>query len=130
MDSEKSHAHKLSSEQQRPVSVPLGEPILGSWTIEKNFPYGFVIRNSDPMSGAVEYHFWFDSNGWFTAKCNGKVSGVFNAYGQRNTTPHLCDKESTKKQERIQDLREKGLSITPEEARELLLLSGLIKEEK
>lgn len=116
------------SQQQSQVSFSLGEPVLGSWTIEKNFPYGFVIRNVDPSSLGVEYHFHYASNGWLTAK-NKTSLGVFNSHGQTNGTAILVDKESTRKQERISELKNKGNDLTDEEARELLRLCGLLKVE-
>lgn len=112
-----------------PEKKPLGEPLLGSWTIEKNHPYGFVIRNADPEALETEYHFWFESNGWITAKNKTSLT-VFNTHGVRpGFAPHLCDRESLKRMRRIEELRLKGRNISNEEARELLTLIGIIKGE-
>lgn len=124
MDKTESVSDQPRGEQQSPAIVPL----IGPWTIEKNPPYGFVIRNTEPASLGQELHFWFDSNGWFTARKNGEVAGVFNANGKTNLIPHLCDKASTEKFERIQDLKQKGHTLTEAERTELLVLCGLIPE--
>ena len=124
MDGKTSEPKIDGSEQRGPLPVP----IIGTWTIEKNPPYGFVIRNTDPDSLETEYHFWYESNGWFTARSKGKTAGVFNIFGQTKLTPHLCDRESTRRRERIQDLREKGHDLTEAESKELLALCGMIPE--
>lgn len=103
-------------------------PLIGDWTIERNPPYGVVIRNVNPNSTGTEYHFSFQSNGWITAKAKGEITGVLGPYGPLNLSPELCDLEATKKYERIKDLRQKGTDLTPEESKELLVLCGLIKE--
>jgi hypothetical protein len=106
---------------------PLGEPLIGSWTIEKNPPYGVVIRNISPESLDTQYHFWFESNGWITAK-NKTSLNVLNTHGKSNGAPHLCDKPTLKKMERIEELRKRGSELSHKEAKELLILIGIIKE--
>lgn len=123
MDKKKSNADKLSRKQPCKDAVPL----IGNWAIEKNFPYGFVIHNADPNSNGTEYHFWHNSNGWFTAKGKNKEAQVFGLRGEMNLTPVLCDRQSTARLERISYLRSKGQELSESEAKELLALSGLIK---
>lgn len=101
--------------------------MIGNWSIEKNFPYGFVIHNADPNSNGTEYHFYFQSNGWFTARNKTQAPRVFGVAGEMGMNPVLCDRESTKKLERISYLRSKGQDLSEAEAKELLELSGLIK---
>lgn len=123
MDNEKSHADELGCGQPGSVSVP----IIGNWIFEKNFPYGFVIRNT---KGKGEYHFWHDSNDWISVAYDGKPKFCVNGNGQGPARQMLCDKRSTQKMERIHDLKTKGNDLTHDEAKELLALCGLIKEEK
>lgn len=103
--------------------------MIGNWTIEENRPYGFVIRNSDEGSCGSEYHFFYASNGWVSAKQKNVDARVLNVFGQLDLTPVLCDKESTKKYDRIQELKNKGFKLTEEESKELLELCGMIKKE-
>ena len=126
MDEQASYAEIDGSKQQGPVPVSLGEPLIGSWTLEKNFPFGFVIRNTDPNSCGTEYHFQHESNGWISSKIKGEHN-VLGPRGILNLTPVFCDLESTKKLERISELRKKGQDLTPEESMELLKISGLIR---
>jgi len=102
--------------------------MIGKWAIEENRPYGFVVRNTDESSCGVEYHFYYDSNGWISAKQKNADARVLNVFGQLDLTPVLCDKESTKKYDRIQELKNKGFQLSQEESKELLNLCGLIKE--
>lgn len=126
MDSEKDNANKPVSGELSALPVPL----IGNWTIEKNPPYGFVIRNVDPRSLGTEYHFTHDSCGWVTSVIKGAPSGIFCAQGVLSNRPVLVDRESTRKQRRIAYLKSLGKKLTPDEAKELLVLTGLIAEEK
>jgi hypothetical protein len=107
-----------------PDSVP-AEPVIGNWTIEKNFPYGFVIRN---VKGKAEYHFFHDSNDWITVGYDQKPTFTINGRGKGPARTVFCDRASTQKMERIDYLRNKGKDLTETEARELLTLAGLVKE--
>lgn len=124
MDSKTSDAEINGGEQQSAFPISL----IGDWEMEHNFPYGFIIRNRNQASTGTEYHFWYDSNGWITAKIRDEVS-VLTPSGRQGFMPQLCDRQSTKKLERIAELRRKGAHISDEEARELLNLCGLIKSE-
>ena len=102
---------------------------VGAWQLEMNRPYGFIVRSMTvPMH---EYHFHFQSTGWVTGvvrhkKCDSQKA--FNANADIVGAPVLVDKESCKRYERFQELQKKGKTLTLEEAQELLVLTGVIKE--
>ena len=122
MDKTKGSVAEPVSSEHGPLALS-----LGPWEIEPNFPYGFVVRNTDPNSTETEYHFYYESNGWVTTKIRGEITGVFGPPGKLGLTPYLCDQKSTKNQFRIQVLKEKGQELTEAESKELLTLCGLLK---
>lgn len=101
---------------------------VGNWRLEMNRPWGFIIRNMVPPT--QEFHFMFQSSGWFTSRCyrnkNNKAGDirVLNAFGTVGGNPFLVDQESCKVYGRVAELQQKK-DLTPEEMTELLKLSGL-----
>jgi len=129
MDKQESDAALDGSEQQSTVPVPLkGEPLIGYWRIEKNPPFGFVIRNIHPQYTETEYHFHHDSNGWITGHAK-SGSSVMNPTGKLDINPIFVDEESLRKEERMEQLKRMGQALTIEQAKELLELAGLLKPE-
>lgn len=105
---------------------------FGSWEIEWNKPYGFVVRNL--VHKGHEYHFYKDSNSWITCRdITDPKNPIVVPYGFKGfvgAIPVLCDSESIKKDLRLQELQEKAKSksgLTSKEKDELLKLSGLIQ---
>lgn len=102
---------------------------VGNWQLEMNRPFGFIIRSMTvPMH---EYHFHFQSTGWVTGVVRHKkhdTQKAFNANADVVGSPVLVDKESCAKYARFAELQKKGKTLTAEEAKELLILTGVIKE--
>lgn len=102
---------------------------VGSWQLEMNRPFGFIVRSmTTPMH---EYHFHFQSTGWVTGVVRNKkhdTQKAFNANADVVGAPVLVDKESCKRYARFSELQKKGKTLTKEESLELLSLTGVIKE--
>ena len=102
---------------------------IGTWQLEMNRPFGFIVRSMTvPMH---EYHFHFQSTGWVSGVVRHKkhdTQKAFNANADQVGTPVLVDKESCKKYARFAELQKKGKTLTHDEAKELLALTGVIKE--
>ena len=102
---------------------------IGNWQLEMNRPFGFIVRCLGiPQQ---EYHFHFQSTGWVTGIVRHKkhtTQKAFNANADIVGVPTLVDKENCVKYARFIELQKKGKTLTHEEAKELLSLTGILKE--